>query len=343
MPTEIRLWEIDSEKPIPIPKQSLDLESRLEEWIVLDISLISHDLLIIGQQVPTEYGGFIDILALDHEGNVVILELKRDKTPRDVVAQILDYASNVQEWGADKIEDITQHFIPEKSLDAAFREKFQTELPEVLNERHRMYIVASHLDAASERIVKYLSESHGLDINIVTFAFFKTAHREFLGRSFLLDEVQVETRSKSTSKRKPPLTWEELEAFAEERDVLPLYQKAIQELRPLFDAASRTRSNVSLIGYIGENKSRNGLVSIFPVASDQELGLAVSINVECLCTYFNIQESILKQAIGDPNADVKTRVDNLVASGSYWFPCFSVTETRLDNFITLLKEAKEIA
>ena len=54
----------------------------------------------------------------------------------------------------------------------AFREKFQAELPDVLNERHRMYIVASNLDAASERIVKYLSESHDIDINVVTFAFF---------------------------------------------------------------------------------------------------------------------------------------------------------------------------
>ena len=74
MPTEVRLWEIESEKPIAIHQQKLDLESRLEEWIVNDISLISHDLLIIGRQVPTEYGGFIDILAIDHDGNLVIFE-----------------------------------------------------------------------------------------------------------------------------------------------------------------------------------------------------------------------------------------------------------------------------
>jgi hypothetical protein len=339
MPTEIRLWEIESEKPIAIHQQKLDLESRLEEWIVNDISLISHDLLIIGRQVPTEYGGVIDILAIDHDGNLVIFELKRDKTPRDVVAQILDYASNVQEWGADKVEEIAKTFTAEKTLDVAFREKFQAELPDVLNERHRMYIVASNLDAASERIVKYLSESHDIDINVVTFAFFKTARGEFLGRSFLLDEAQVETRTERKSKRKPPLTWEELESLVKDSNVLPLYRKAIQELGPLFDSASRTRSNVSLIGYMGDNK--NGIVSIFPGASSRDLGLAIGINIKYLCAYFNIQESTVNQVIGEPNAEVKKRIDPLIYSGSYWVPCFSFTETTLVDFVRLLADAKK--
>jgi RecB family endonuclease NucS len=39
------------------------------------------------------------VLGLDSEGVLHILELKRDRTPRDVVAQALDYASWVQELG----------------------------------------------------------------------------------------------------------------------------------------------------------------------------------------------------------------------------------------------------
>lgn len=259
------------------------------------------------------------------------------------MAQILDYASSVQEWGAEKIEEIAKIFTLETTLDRAFREKFQTELPDVLNERHRMYIIASHLDTTSERIVKYLSESHDIDINVVTFAFFKTNKGEFLGRSFLLDEAQVEARSQGKSKRKPSLTWEELDALAEASNVLPLYQKAMQALRPFFDSASRTRSNVSLIGYMGDNKSRNGIVSIFPGASSRELGLAIGINLENLYAYFDISESTAKKVIGEPNAEVKRRLDRLVYSGSYWVPCFAFTKRTLDNFITLLTKAKEKA
>jgi RecB family endonuclease NucS len=36
--------------------------------------------------VLTSYNKYIDLLAIDRNGSIVIIELKRDKTPRDVVA-----------------------------------------------------------------------------------------------------------------------------------------------------------------------------------------------------------------------------------------------------------------
>lgn len=48
---------------------------------------------MLDRQVETDYGTFIDILALDGEGVRHVIELKRDKTPRDIVAQALDYGS----------------------------------------------------------------------------------------------------------------------------------------------------------------------------------------------------------------------------------------------------------
>ena len=99
MPTEIRLWRIEGEHPTLVEQQKLDLEVRIENWIKHDVALINNDLLIIGQQVPTGYGGFIDLLSIDPVGNLVILELKKDKTSRETVAQVLDYASMGRETG----------------------------------------------------------------------------------------------------------------------------------------------------------------------------------------------------------------------------------------------------
>jgi len=331
MPTEIMLWRIDQEQPKHIPQQKLDVEYRLENWIRDDVSLVSNDLLIIGQQVPTAYGGFIDLLAMDSMGNLVILELKRDKTPRDIVSQVLDYASWVQDLGHDGIVEIAKGFLKGKTLEESFRDKFESDLPEVLNERHRMYVVASSLDSATDRIVKYLSETHDVDINVATFAYFKTAGGELLGRSLLLDEADVQTRAESKSKRKPPKTLEELRSMAEQQGVVDLYDKALAELRPLLDGMNRTQTNVALIGYMGENKARNTIISVYPEASSEANGLAVLFFVDRLCEYFRLPEDNVRAILGSPAKKAAT-----------WDPnsTFFFDEPRLNELIALLRDAK---
>jgi len=304
MPTEMKLWQINGDVPAAVPQQKLDLESRLEEWLCHDISLLSANLLVIGQQVETAYGGFIDLLAVDPVGNLVVLELKRDKTPRDIVAQALDYASWVQDLGHEAISEIAKGFLKGKTLEQAFRDTFQTDLPDVLNERHRMYIVASSLDSATERIVKYLSETHDVDINVATFAYFKTEGGELLGRSLLLDEEQVQDRAQTKSKRRPNLTWEELESHAEQNGVSPLYQKALDELRPLFEGTARTQSNLSLTGVIDGSKC--SIVGVYPGASSEENGLALMIYVDRLCQYFALAEQKVQGFLGDAALDAET-------------------------------------
>lgn len=69
--------------------------SHLQEWIADHPSLLNEELLIIQK----EYDGFfdtnerLDLLALDTEGNLVIIENKLDDTGRDVTWQALKYAS----------------------------------------------------------------------------------------------------------------------------------------------------------------------------------------------------------------------------------------------------------
>ena len=92
------------------------------------------DLLIIGRQVQTGFGGVIDLLALDAEGRAHVLELKRDRTPRDVVAQTLDYGSWVKDLSLEELEQIYLDFGDgETHLDGAFAEHFGGTLPDVVN------------------------------------------------------------------------------------------------------------------------------------------------------------------------------------------------------------------
>ena len=203
MAEEVRIWQVDKADALKeIERSKLDREQRIEKWISSDISLLSPDLLIIGEQVETASGNFIDLLCMDRSGNLVILELKRDKTPREVTAQALDYASWVKDLDTEDVEGIAARYLKGETLEAAFQSKFQIELPEVINEHHAMRVVASEIDDSTERIIHYLAESYGVDINAVRFQFFQAEDQhEFLVRTFAVAPQVVEEKSKRRGKR----------------------------------------------------------------------------------------------------------------------------------------------
>jgi RecB family endonuclease NucS len=70
---------------------------RLEKLLVHQLDVLGSELLPIGRQVVTPSGKRTDILAVDPAGDLYIIELKRDRTPREAIAQLLDYGS----WAAN--------------------------------------------------------------------------------------------------------------------------------------------------------------------------------------------------------------------------------------------------
>jgi len=92
MPIRTALWKV-GENPVPLQASSLSREQLLEDMIGKAPALLSEEWMLIGRQEDTGFGGRIDLLALAPDASLVLIELKRDRTPRDVVAQALDYAS----------------------------------------------------------------------------------------------------------------------------------------------------------------------------------------------------------------------------------------------------------
>src|SRR3990172_3517445 len=201
MPFQMDLWRVDGNSLVEVGKVRLDSENRLEDWLANDISLLGLEVLMIGRQGTTSGGGRIDLLTMDRHGDLFIIELKRDKTPRDVIAQTLDYASWVRELDYDQIDEITQSCL-RKGLPEAFKECFEQSLPENVNSAHGMIIVASEFDESSERIVQYLADEYKANINVVFFTFFRQDSTEFVGRAWLRDPEHAQEVSK-TRKRTP--------------------------------------------------------------------------------------------------------------------------------------------
>jgi TPR repeat protein len=144
-------------------------------------NILGIDVLLIGRKVPTTGGGNIDLLAIDAQANLVVLALKRDKAPHEIVAQTLDHASWVKGLSYEQIDRITKGFIG-KPLSQAFNEHFSQAIPETVNGSHSMIILASELDDSTKRIMKYLAKQHGVPIRVLFMALFKTPAGEFLGR-----------------------------------------------------------------------------------------------------------------------------------------------------------------
>lgn len=196
MAVEMAIWRMADTGPQPLASSPLDSERRLEDMLAQDPSMCGTELLILGRQVHTDHGGYIDLLAIDTDGRVHVLELKRDRTPRDVVAQALDYGSWAAGLGIEEIERIYRdHNGGDRQLDTAFAEQFGTSLPDFVNEEQQFTIVASELDPTSDRIVEFLAESYGVPINALFFRHFSDDSREYLARSWLLDPQQTETRA----------------------------------------------------------------------------------------------------------------------------------------------------
>ena len=253
------------------------------------------------------------------------------------MAQTLDYASWVKGLGLNQIEEIATDFLGEDiSLEQAFSRRFNTNLPEVVNESHRMYIVASTLDPSTERIVEYLSETYSVDINVATFAYFKTSEgEELLGRSFLLDEQEVQQRSQTRSvptRRRRNATIQELRKMAEEGGALALFDKAHDALRPLFTRSVTSQSTVSLEVRISEGN--RSAISIVADWSSLKAGLVMRLRDGIIAEYFDVQEDRIREVCGD---EVKSIPG--VSPSSLWGGERLFDDDKLDNLIRLLNGA----
>ncbi|WP_020591506.1 endonuclease NucS domain-containing protein [Kiloniella laminariae] len=188
-----RLYQINGATLTPAKRKPLDLETKIEAWVADDLTLIGVDGFVIGRQIATDHGKFIDVLAMDEGGNLVIIELKRDRSPRDIVAQVLDYASWVRRLSTGDVHALALSL--DLSLAKAYREKFGTSLPQTLNASHQMVVVASEVDEGTKRIIEYLSEEHDVGINAAFFNVFEANGQEWLTTDALLDQEEVKDRA----------------------------------------------------------------------------------------------------------------------------------------------------
>ncbi|WP_337175652.1 endonuclease NucS domain-containing protein [Paludisphaera sp.] len=206
MPIRHAIWKIGPQ-PEALAESSLAKEQLLEDMIVAAPRMLSDEWMLIGRQEDTGFGGRIDLLAVAPDGALVLIELKRDRTPREVVAQALDYASWVERLRDDEVAAIYGRFAPGRSLGDDFRARFGQDLDEdALNHAHEIIIVASALDESTERIVAYLS-ARDIAINVLFFQVFSHGAEQLLSRAWLLDPVRTQVSAAAATPEGPSEPW----------------------------------------------------------------------------------------------------------------------------------------
>lgn len=194
------IWKIGLQ-PEKLNAISLASEELLEEQIFRDISILNSNWMLIGRQVYTQFGKYIDLLAVNALGSIIIIELKKYKTPRDVVAQTIDYASWVETLESNQVVDIYGHFsekyqLPYRNFDEAFMATFGNRpIEEDINSSHQMVVVAAELDASTERIIHYLNDKAKIAVNAVFFTVFEDNGNQYLSRAWMIDPGETEDRA----------------------------------------------------------------------------------------------------------------------------------------------------
>ena len=215
---------------IPAKKTSLELERHLESWLENSPWAVAQEpLLIIGRQISAfqeEYGTiFPDLFGIDKEGNLVIIELKKGRTPREVIAQLLEYAAWANDLSDEKIHEIATSYFKiintEKEIKELFLETFETDEIPSLNQRLRLFVAAEEISPPVAKVCRFLRQVHGVDVNCIQFSIFQTESGEVLvsSEAFVGLEDVVAPKKTVTSQRwageKPvkQVVWESVQEF----------------------------------------------------------------------------------------------------------------------------------
>ncbi len=164
-------------------------ESDVEELLRQNVEMLCDDedsLLIVGQQVANEKKGRSDLIAIDNQGNVVLIEIKRDKKDIEhrkeafefqairyaasfaTLRTVEEFLQNVYAPYVEKHKFEFKDYITLTSTEIAQRElsnffKGNNLSAEDFNKKQRIVLVASEFDEQTLSAVAWLN-SNSVDI-----------------------------------------------------------------------------------------------------------------------------------------------------------------------------------
>ena len=201
---------------------TLELENHLESWLENSPWALAQDetILWIGRQTRASVEDktlIPDLLGVDSEGNLVIVELKKGREPRTVVAQLLEYAAWAAELSEERIQQIAKAYFrargvfPGKTFHDAFSETFEDEEVPTWNQRLRLFVVAEEISPRVSSVCRFLRTVHGMDISCKAVSTFQTESGDQTESGEVLVNIETKVGEEKSvapqAQRQSPSQW----------------------------------------------------------------------------------------------------------------------------------------
>lgn len=167
------------------PVVSTDSERLLEDTLANHPDLLDENMQLVGRQILTE-SGQLDLLGVDENGRLTVFELKRDALRRDAVAQIIDYASYLDNLDDEKLLELLTNSAQAHGIGSFGNWYAETHGKSLSSLRPvQITLVGLGVDERANRMVRYLANGE-MPISLLTFSGY---HHN--GQTLLARQVEV--------------------------------------------------------------------------------------------------------------------------------------------------------
>lgn len=185
--------------------REIDLEDLLEKNP--DYFFSENKILIIGRQVITNLNTSIDLLGVDNHGNTIVIELKRNKTPRETLAQLLEYASYIDNIDYEQLNEIFQQYSGDEANLEDYHSEYFYDNEDVQNiswnKSMKLLIVAQEITPDIRQTSLFLRKK-GLEVSCAEFKYFTdSSGNRIISSDFIVgEENYIKQQPKSAPSQK---------------------------------------------------------------------------------------------------------------------------------------------
>lgn len=213
------LFEMTSQDLVAVPSSTFEAERVLERadlqrLLRRRIDTVVDDVLIVSE----EFGAFadarrrIDLLGVDHEGHLVVFELKRTTDGGHLELQALRYAAMISTMTFDDLAQHYEQYLQRVEPDVAgeAHSRLAAWLDDgdnaVLSRLVRIVLVSAGFDREVTTTVLWLTDLYGLDIRCIRLAPYKVGDRLLLDVQQVIplpeaSELTIQLRRKASQER----------------------------------------------------------------------------------------------------------------------------------------------